>query len=640
MLLGPDGPIARSFEGYEHRQAQLQMASLVEDTLRYRGIALCEAGTGTGKTLAYLVPALLSGLRVVVSTGTKTLQDQIMHHDVPLLTRYLGMTPAIECMKGLSNYVCLRRYKQFLASAQLQSSKLAKHLPLLEDFVARTKTGDRAELTQLPQGVVAELFSEIQSGPETRIGPRCSDYEACFVTRMRKRAAEAQLIVVNHHLLFADLALKGAHGAGVIPEYDAVILDEAHLIEDIASEFFGTSISTGRVEALVRDADRALQRTSAVLSSARVLHDVSASAHQLFAALRPHLGADGTRVPLPAGFMAGAVEDAFYAFDNALLVLISLCRDAAGEAESVAQLVRRSEQMRRDLSVFTGPTEQAHVLWTSHKKHHVMLGRTPVDIGQMLREHVYHRNQATVFTSATLSTSGDFTFIKDRLGIDFEVDELSLPSPFDYDSCAALYLPDGLPDYRDQRFIDAAAEHVLSLVKLTGGGAFVLCTSLRLMHALHKRCEPNLGAPVLMQGQAPNQELLDRFSKLGDGVLFATMSFWQGVDVPGEALRLVIIDKLPFEVPSDPLVQARCERLQAQGRSPFMDYVVPSAALTLKQGFGRLIRTRHDRGIVAVLDPRLTKKGYGKVFLRSLPAARRCHSYQEVASFWFESSAN
>ena len=614
------------------------MASLVEDTLRHRGIALCEAGTGTGKTLAYLVPALLSGLRVVVSTGTKTLQDQIMQHDLPLLQRHLGASLSVACMKGLSNYVCQRRYQQFLTTAATLSPSLARHLPMLEDFVERTQTGDRAELVDLPEHVVASFFNEIQSGPETRIGAKCSHYEACYVTTMRKRASEAQLIVVNHHLLFADLALKGAHGAGVIPDYDALIFDEAHLIEDIVSDFFGTAVSTGRLDALVRDADRDLQKTSAVLTAARVLREVSMSSHEFFSALRPHLGAEGVRCPLPEGALTGHALDALLAFDNALIVLAALCRDRAVESESVAQLSRRAEQLRTDLAVFLDPAEQAHVLWTQHRKQLVTLGRSPVDVGNVLREHLYQRNQATVFTSATLSTSGDFSFIKDRLGIDFEVDELSLPSPFDYDACAALYLPEGLPDYRDPAFLHAAATHITQLVALTGGGAFVLCTSLRLMQALHKRCEQALQVPVLIQGQGPNQEVLARFRSLRNAVLFATMSFWQGVDVPGEALRLVIVDKLPFDVPSDPLVQARCTRLEAMGRSPFMEYLVPSAALTLKQGFGRLIRTRSDRGIVAVLDPRITKKGYGKVFLRSLPPARRCRSYEDVAAFWTEAS--
>lgn len=633
-LLGPSGPLAAALPGYEHREAQLQMARAVEEALRYRGIALCEAGTGTGKTLAYLVPALLSGLRVVVSTGTKTLQDQLMQHDLPLLSQHLFGDLKVACMKGLSNYVCQRRYTAFMASAAALSPQLSQHLPVLQQFRETSATGDRAEFSGLPDHAADALFREVQSGTDTRIGARCSHFDTCFVTRMRKQAADAQLIVVNHHLLFADLALKGAHGGGVIPEYDALIFDEAHLIEDIAGDFFGMSLASGRVETLVRDADRALSKTSAVLAAGRVLRDIAARSHQIFAGLLPYLGADGVRTPLDEEALSGPLHGDLLALDDTLLVLAALCRDHAHESETVAQLARRSEQIRGELGCFVDAPQSGHVRWTTRRRQQVTLGQTPVDVGHALREHLFQRNQATIFTSATLAAGGDFSFIKRRLGIDFEVDELSVPSPFDYEQSAALYLPKDIPDYRQPGFQEAAAQEVLRLVRLTGGGAFILCTSLRAMRALHKRCRDALEVPTFVQGEAPNAVLLERFRTAGNAVLFATMSFWQGVDVPGDALRLVVIDKLPFEVPSDPLVQARCQRITEEGKSAFMDYVVPAAALTLKQGFGRLIRKASDRGIVAILDERLRKKGYGKVFLRSLPPAKRCQSFEELEEFW------
>lgn len=638
-LLGPDGPFAKNLPDYEHRAVQQQMAQLVEDSLRHQGIALCEAGTGTGKTLAYLVPAVLSGKRVVVSTGTRTLQDQIMQQDLPLLRGAGGLDVDAACMKGLSNYLCQRRYAEFMASPASMSSRIAPHLPVLENFAQTTTTGDRTELSTLPEGMQKSIFGEIQSSQETRLGPRCSYFETCHVTQMRKRAVEAQLVVVNHHLLFADLALKGAHGVGVIPDYDALIIDEAHLLEDIASEFFGQSLSSRQLEALLKDAERTLQRADVGVAAQRALSDVSACGHALSGSLMPYLGEEGTTAPLAAATLNGPVRQAVLALDDALYVLAGLCREAAGESESAAQLARRTERLRDGLATFVDVQDGGQVLWTKTEGERFTLGSSPVDVGGALGEHLYQRSQATVFTSATLSTSGNFEFIKERLGIDFEVDDLSLASPFDYDNAAALYLPPGLPDYRSHNFQDALVDHIEALVGLTGGGAFVLCTSLRAMRTLRKRCQLRLEVPVLMQGEASNAQLLESFRNLGNAVLFATMSFWQGVDVPGDALRLVVIDKLPFEVPTDPLVKARCDRLKAAGKNPFMEYVVPSAALTLKQGFGRLIRKRTDRGVVAILDPRLTGKGYGKVFLRSLPPARRCDTIEQLETFWQTPSA-
>ena len=633
-FLGPGGPLSAHLANYEVREPQLQMAALVEEALAHQGIALCEAGTGTGKTLAYLVPALLSGQRVVVSTGTKTLQDQIMHHDLPLLRRsYFGAIDAA-CMKGLSNYLCLRRYDEFTRSAAAVSSALSAHVPALMRFADSTQTGDRADFVDVPDDIKSGLFAAVQSGVDTRIGPKCRFYSDCHVTRMRKRAAQSQLIVVNHHLLFADLALRSQGGGGVIPNYDALILDEAHLIEDVAGEFFGTALSRARIDLLLRDAEQVLTATSAVLTVGQLLADVAGACHQLFASLLPFLGEAAGRTPLPEGVLNGSVEAGLVALDDGLLALSDIARDLIedGSGESVAQLRRRVEQLRHDVSDFIGGESSAHVLWTTQSQRNVSLGRSPVDVGAALREQLYARRQALVFTSATLSTSGDFKFIKQRLGIDFEVDELALPSPFDYAQCAALYLPQELPDYRDPAYQPRAVAEIEQLVALTGGGAFVLCTAVRAMRALHRRCQ--LPFPTFVQGEAPNHVLLQRFRAAGNGVLFATASFWQGIDVPGEALRLVIIDKLPFEVPSDPVVQARCARLQAEGQSAFMHYVVPAAALSLKQGFGRLIRHRSDRGVVAVLDRRLSEKGYGKVFLRSLPEARRCQTLAEVGEFW------
>ena len=635
QFLGPDGPLAKALAGYEARPSQLRMAGAVEAALAHDGVLLAEAGTGTGKTLAYLVPALASGRKVVVSTGTRALQDQIMDHDLPLLERALGKTVDAACMKGLSNYLCLRRYHAFMQGAAAGSGKYGPKLDVLSAWQERTESGDRAELESVPEG--SPLWAEVHSGSDTRVGSKCQYYDACYVTRMRNRAREASLVVVNHHLFFADLALReGAFAASVIPDYEAVVFDEAHLLEDIATDFFGVSVSSAKLETLVRDAERVLSASSLLLTSRPVLDNLIAAAGAFFAALPRPAAGEGGRVPLPPETFTGRVEAPLFGLDAALEALSELCKGHLEEGQGVAQLARRGQALRDDIMAVAEGGRGQDVTWTAQRGRGVVIGTSPIDIGPVLGERLFARSQATILTSATLSTGGNFDFIKSRLGIDFEVDEELLPSPFDYDTQAAMYLPEDLPDPRTDGFVERAAEQIVALCRLTGGGAFVLCTSLRAMRALCKRCRPQLHTPVYMQGEAPHASILDRFRRDGDAVLFATATFWQGVDVPGDALRLVVIDKLPFDVPSDPLVQARCRRLQAEGQAPFVKYLVPAAALTLKQGFGRLIRKRTDRGVVAILDRRLTAKGYGKLFLRSLPAARRCRTFDEVEAFWKE----
>jgi ATP-dependent DNA helicase DinG len=633
--LGPNGRFRATLPGYESRPGQLQMALAIEQALAHDGTLLVEAGTGTGKTLAYLLPAIESGKRVVVSTGTKTLQDQIMRHDLPLLEAQLGRPIAAACMKGLSNYLCLRRYEEFRRSPAAVSDRAARHVPRLELWRERTHSGDQEEFAS--QIDDAELWAEVQSGSDTRVGPKCAHYEPCFVTRMRRQAESAKLIIVNHHLFFADLALRGQSGhGGVLPEHDAVIFDEAHLIEDIATDFFGVSVSTNKIEVFVRDAARCLAAVGLAARADRSLAVVALSAARLFQEIpRPKLG-DGGRTPLLPEHVVTRLQEPLFALDNALDAIASIARTEAARGEAVAQLARRAQLLRDQLAFVaeTGPGK--HVAWTLARGRSSSLGVSPIEIGPMLREHLFLRGGALVLTSATLSTSGSYDYVKTRLGIDFEVDELNLPTPFDYANQAALYLPTGLGDPRDPGFIERASAEIAELVEITGGGAFVLCTSLRVMNELAERCRVLLPYRSFVQGEASNAALLESFRSDGNAVLFATSSFWQGVDVPGAALRLVIIDKLPFDVPADPLIQARCQSLKQRGIEPFMKYLVPSASLVLKQGFGRLIRTQRDRGIVALLDGRVSSKGYGKVFLRSLPEARRCRSLAEVRGFWDE----
>ncbi len=628
-LLGAGGPLARALPGYELREAQLRMAEMVEVALEHDGIALIEAGTGTGKTLAYLVPALRSGKKVVISTGTRTLQDQIMESDLPLLERHLGVPVNAACMKGLTNYLCRRRYRELLLGGETDEPTIARRLPMLIDWVSRTETGDRAELAELAED--EPIWAAVQSSSETRVGARCSHFDACFVTAMRRRAEAAQLVVVNHHLFFADLATRGPHGGGVLPSYDAVIFDEAHQLEDVATLFFGVQVSESRLEKLVRDFERtfvALGRAGP--ESLRIARSLDDAAARFFARLPAPR--DAGRIELPADLGTGAAKEDYGALDAALEALELCCVREAGASEAIGQLGRRGAQLRGELGRVI-EAARADVVYCERRAQRRVVGASPVDVSHIFRREVLERVPALVLTSATLTTDGSFDFIKRRLGIDFEIDEAALPSPFDHARQAALYLPE-LPEPRAAEYPRAAADEVIRLVELTGGGAFVLCTSVRMMTSLAALCRPSLRVPLLVQGEAPKGALLDRFRESGHAVLFATMSFWEGVDVPGDALRLVIIDKLPFDVPTDPLIEARCRRLEEEGEPAFSRYLVPSAALTLKQGFGRLIRTRRDRGIVAILDSRIRTRGYGAVFLRSLPEAQRCSTRDEVVAFW------
>lgn len=634
-ILGPGGALATVMPGYEARPGQLQMAEATLAALQRDGVLLVEAGTGTGKTLGYLLPAVLSGQRVVISTGTRALQDQIMRDALPLLSRLLGAEPSVAYMKGLSNYLCLRRYQAFLTGPASMRGAGARALPLLEDFAGHTQTGDLSELS-LPAGLQSVL-GEVCSGSDTRVGARCKHFDACFVTRMKQAAERAQLVVVNHHLFFADLALKagGAAGyGGVIPDYDAVIFDEAHMVEDVATDFFGLSLSSAKLEALVRDAERVFSACRLGAAGEALTRELAVTASAFFAALPRPAAAESGRVPLHPDEFTGRVQAPMFALDTALDGIASFVEGQLERPEPLQQVQRRARQVQEGLSTIAEGGGRDMVTWTAQRGRGVQIGASPIDVAETLREELLLRGHGVVLTSATLTAGDSFEFVCKRLGIPEGAETLALPSPFDYAAQAALYLPRDIDDPRAQSFFPRAVSEVEALLSITGGGAFLLCTSLRAMHAFARRLQGALPYPVLVQGQAPSATLLERFRALGDAVLIATGSYWQGVDVPGDALRMVIMDKLPFDVPTDPLVQSRCERVEQAGDNPFMKYLVPSAALTLKQGFGRLIRSQRDRGIVAILDSRLSKKGYGKVLLRSLPPATRCATLAEVRSFW------
>ena len=683
-VLGPSSPLARRLKGYEHRDGQLVMARAVHEALAKNGHLFVEAGTGTGKTLAYLVPAILSGRKVVISTATHALQEQIFTKDLPLVREVLaehGVEFKAALMKGLSNYLCKRRLSERLRGGEVVSADLAR----IERWSYTSTDGDRAELEDLEEG--AHAWRDVSSSTETRIGAGCTFYDECFVTRMRREAEQAQVVVVNHHLFFADLALRtGKNGGfgGAIPNYDAVIFDEAHQIESVATDFFGVRISTARLDSLVRDARRGVIAAKILDATSMSLVDNVEQAGQHF--FRTWQGAGSSSSPpssrAPFSRVGRGGEEsrrmlahtdwteprieALGKLDAALEALLAFALANARD-DAVTILARRAGDLRADLARIqsTSRTEPKHweeddpvagalaraaegfksgVVWIDQRDRNVSLGASPVDLGPVLREKLFDRVPSVICTSATLATATSvgpsFHFARSRLGARPDTVELVVASPFDFETRAALYVAEDLPEPTEHGFEDACADRVAELVAITGGGAFVLCTSNRAMRAIRDALHGRVPGPLLVQGEAPKHVLLDRFRDSGAAVLVATMSFWEGVDVPGSALRLVVLDKIPFAVPSDPLVAARCARIEAEGGNPFTQYSVPSAAITLKQGFGRLIRTKKDAGLVALLDRRAVRKGYGKSLLASLPPARRVRTLDDVRMFWHDIDAD
>jgi ATP-dependent DNA helicase DinG len=638
-ILGPTGPLSRSLSGYEDRPGQLAMTDAVERALRDERVLVCEAGTGTGKTLAYLVPAILSGKKVVVSTATRALQEQIFTKDIPLIRQTLGLPVSAALMKGLTNYLCLRRFGEYRASPEAALPSASRALATLEEWAARTESGDLADLEGLSED--EPIWREVSSSSDTRVGQGCDHFGPCFVTRMKREAEAARIIVVNHHLFFADLALRGPHAGAALPNYDAVIFDEAHQLEDVATDFFGIRVSSARLQSMLRDAERAfveaglsnrLSRKGEGATLAEVAREATARFFGEVGLASVSKGEASTsargnlegRITISRDFWAGEVLASYHKLD-AVLEALGAYAEAHQTSEAVEVGARRVGQLRDDLATIVDGAKN-QVTWAEVRSRSASIGASPVALAGLLKARLFEQVPAVVLTSATLATSRSFSFLRSRLGLDDDeipVEELEVPSPFDYPSRALVYVPRDLPDPSDAAWLSAAKTRIAALIDASGGGAFVLCTSKRIMLALHASLDRVPGRPVFVQGEAPKGVLLDKFRAANDAVLVATMSFWEGVDVPGRALRLIIIDKIPFQVPTDPVVLARSAAIEAAGRNPFSDYHVPTAAIALKQGFGRLIRTRQDAGIVAILDRRIYTKGYGRPLLESLPPAKR-----------------
>jgi len=654
-ILGPSGALARSLPGYEHRRDQLELARAVERALAERRYLVAEAGTGTGKTLAYLVPAALSGRKVIISTATKTLQEQIWQKDLPLLAEKAGLVIEAAYLKGRANYYCLERGARFAEHPTFESRGEAALWPRIQAWAADTLTGDRSEI-DLPDQYGA--WRELSASGETCLGKDCQRHEECFVTLARARAAQADVVLVNHHLFFADLGLRTSRaGVEVLPPYDAVIFDEAHALAEVATDYFGLSVSSYRIDDLARDAARAVADRPDLMKLVKDrTGELQKAGERYFGAVAARMGAAPSPQPSPrwrgarvtgraahgdlkvplTNHLLGPLEAEQARLDGALEDVREIFAEA--ETTSLAAIARRAAELRVELRAVTTVADPSRVHFAEARGRGVFLRAVPVDVAEELVERLYRRVDTAVFTSATLAAGGRLDYFRREVGLapEFDVDEAIFPGPFDYTRQAALVVPDGLREPANPGFVAAAAAAVRELVSVTGGRAFVLSTSVRGMNALREALS-DLPYQLLLQGERPKAKLLDAFRE-EPSVLFATQSFWEGVDVPGEALSLVVIDKLPFAPPTDPVLAARGKALEEAGRDAFSELSVPSAALSLKQGFGRLIRTRRDRGLVAVLDRRLTTKGYGRAFLATLPPAPLLRSV-EAARRWWRTSA-
>lgn len=662
QFFAPGGVLSRTHPAYEFRRGQLQMAQAVEQALAEKRHLIVEAGTGTGKTLAYLVPVIRSGKRVIISTGTKNLQEQLFYKDVPFLQQGLygnsdGPRLSVCYMKGRNNYLCRQKLYDLTDQPVLSGLEEIEQYRAIAAWEKNTSTGDRAELAELPEASL--LWHKLDARAEACIGQKCSQWERCFITEMRRRAMESDIIIVNHHLFFADLAIKlqaeGAPDAGILPEAAAVIFDEAHELEDVAANYFGISVSNLRVEELARDVEQALQHhrmLSASLSGA--LGSLRERSQFFFSLLPP---GDGRFAFENRREFLEENGDEFLGLSQALTRLAGELEGLAQKPEEIFNFVRRAQEIQMQLQFALESDDRNTVFWIerrgkglSPQRHrgtergkessfggrtNVFLQATPIDVGPILRECLWSKLECAVLTSATLAVGGGFEYIRQRLGFE-HARESVLPSHFDYQSQALFYVPPDLPDPRTPQFAGKAAERIHRVLAVTRGRAFVLFTSYAQMNDIYERLLGEIEFPVLRQGDAPKTALLEEFRLTPNAVLFATSSFWQGVDVQGEQLSCVIIDRLPFAVPSDPVVAARVKAIDADGGNAFFQYQVPSAVITLKQGFGRLIRSLHDRGLLVLLDNRILKKQYGRVFIESLPNYRKTTEMSVVEEFFLQ----
>jgi ATP-dependent DNA helicase DinG len=635
-VLAAAGPLASRFEGFEARPGQQRLADAVATTFTAGGTLLAEAGTGTGKTLAYLVPAILAGRRVLISTGTRTLQEQVFERDLPALGRALGREIRAACMKGRTNYLCVHRLAGLQDAADGLPPDDRRWLTRIAEWSALTETGDRAEIDDLPDDL--PFWTELTATGDQCLGRDCPEFTNCFVTRMRDRAAAADVVIVNHHLLCADASVRQGALGEVIPPCDLAVIDEAHQLEDVVTQYFGASVSTFRIADFARDLTRAVGAVPAeagrvATRMALAVTEMEALARKLFDAVRTAIaaGAAGDRLAVSPD-LADQLQPFRQALEEALDRLSERLIGWPGASEDLAALSRRAGELGEDLRRVAGTGDPGEVRFLEVRGRGVFLRAAPIDPSAIIRTAIVGDRHATVMTSATLTVEGRFDYAMGRLGVT-GAETLRLPSEFDFRRQAILYLPPDLPDPRSPGFNREAAAVIAEILHCTAGRAFVLFTSYSAMREVHARLTTEADWPLFVQGTAPRSSLLRDFRMTPHAVLLATSSFWQGVDVAGEALSCVIVDRLPFASPADPLMAARIAAIRTRGGDPFADYQVPLAIVTLQQGLGRLIRGATDRGVLAVLDPRISRMGYGRRFLASLPPAPITNDLSAVRRF-------
>jgi ATP-dependent DNA helicase DinG len=632
-LFSTEGPLAARLKGYTLRSQQMAMAERVAATLAENGVLIAEAGTGTGKTLAYLLPALAQGGKVIVSTATKALQDQLFEKDIPLARQVIGAPIQVARLKGRANYVCRYHLERNLADGRFERREDHAYLSRIARFAETSISGDKAECISVPES--HPVWQKAVSSRENCLGSDCPQYKTCFVMEARKQALEAELVVVNHHLFFADLWLKDEGVSELLPASNMVILDEAHQLEDTATVFFGETLSTGQCVELAQDTERA----------ARVYAGDSPELVQLCGALekaardvRLVFPAMPVKRPIEEALQQAGLNEALTALSNALNALDQALEPQAERAQELAKGRSRVIELQAMLARWKDEENAEHVRWLETTPRAVLLHSTPLSVADLFGQQVKDDARAWVLTSATLSVAGDFSHLLARLGLE-GAETLAVDSPFDYPKQGVLYVPENLPEPNRPEHTDAVVDAALPVIEASGGRTFLLFTSFRALDRARARIEAAFKEkgwdyPLLVQGDAPKNKLLDAFRAAGNAVLLGAYSFWEGVDVPGDALSVVIIDKLPFAPPDDPVIAARIRHLEAGGGNGFMEFQLPAAAIALKQGAGRLIRTETDRGVLMLCDPRLVTKAYGKRLLAALPPMTRTRRLEVVQAFF------
>ncbi len=632
-LFAETGPLARAIPGYKLRPQQVEMAQAVAKAINSAGLLIAEAGTGTGKTFAYLVPALLSGGKVIISTGTKTLQDQLFARDIPTVREALRVPVSVALLKGRANYVCHYHLERQVVDGRFVNRADVAYLRAVERYARTSKTGDRSGLSEVPED--ADIWPLVTSTRDNCLGGECPRYKDCFVMEARKQALAADVVVINHHLFFADVMLRDEGVAELLPACNTVIFDEAHQLPETASLFFGQSVSTAQLVELARDTR---MEAAAGAKDFAALPEAAVAVDRAARDLRLTVGEESARQPAKAMEARESFRHALDKVAEKLGALAALLEFQADRSEGLDNCHRRAQELAGRIEHWRKAPEHETVRWVEVFLGSLQLNATPLSIADMVRKQVTDSARAWVFTSATLSVRGDFSHYQSEMGLD-AARTAAWDSPFDFESQALLYVPEQMPEPNSEGYTRAVVEAALPVIGASDGRAFLLFTSLRAMREAHQLLQEGFAKrayefPLLLQTEGPRSKLLERFRQLGNAVLVASQSFWEGVDVRGEALSLVMIDRLPFQPPDDPVLAARIDKMNAEGRNAFMEYQVPQAVITLKQGAGRLIRDETDRGVLMICDTRMVTKPYGKRIWQSLPPMTRTRSVEDVVAFF------